>query len=331
MIRVGFVGWRGMVGSVLMGRMLDEGDFSGYEPLFFTTSQAGEKGPDIVREIPRLQDAYRIETLREQDIIVTCQGSDYTRQIHQQLRAAGWKGYWIDAASALRMEKNSIIVLDPVNRNVIDAALASGGKDFIGGNCTVSLMLMALGGLFRENLVEWTTAMTYQAASGAGAKNMRELLSQMGVLRDGVAGLLADPSAAILDIDRGVTETLRSADFPSANFGVPLAGRLIPWIDVALENGQSKDGGKAVSEANKILGRMNDIILIDGNDLNLFPVNNPVETVALHANGSNVDTVMVGGRILKQNKKLKYRGLEDKKSQLVRSARRILKGVKLAA
>ena len=265
MKKVGLVGWRGMVGSVLMDRMREEDDFSLIdEPVFFTTSQAGQAGPDIGKPVPALKDAADIGELSKMDAIVTCQGGDYTKKVYGELRQAGWKGYWIDAASALRMQDQAVIVLDPVNMPVIEQALSDGRKDFIGGNCTVSLMLMGLGGLFNADLVEWATSMTYQAASGAGAKNMRELLSQMGVLRDGVADLLADSSAAILDIDRKVTETLRGDTCPTDNFGVPLAGSLIPWIDVALENGQSKEEWKAVSETNKILGRSDNPIPIDG-------------------------------------------------------------------
>ncbi len=265
MRRVGFVGWRGMVGSVLMDRMREENDFAQIdEPVFFTTSQVGQPGPDIGRDVPALKDAKDIAALAQMDVIVSCQGGDYTKGVFPELRRAGWKGYWIDAASALRMESNAVIILDPVNQKVIDQALAEGKRDFIGGNCTVSLMLMALGGLFNADLVEWATSMTYQAASGAGAKNMRELLGQMGALHDGVAHLLADPASAILDIDRQVTETLRSAAYPTENFGVPLAGSLIPWIDVALENGQSKEEWKAVAETNKILGRSDRPIPIDG-------------------------------------------------------------------
>ena len=254
-----------MVGSVLMDRMREENDFVQIEePIFFTTSQVGQPGPDIGRDVPALQDARDLAALARMDAIVTCQGGDYTKAVFPELRKAGWNGYWIDAASALRMESNAVIILDPVNRKVIDQALAEGKRDFIGGNCTVSLMLMALGGLFNADLVEWATSMTYQAASGAGAKNMRELLGQMGALHDGVAHLLADPSSAILDIDRKVTETLRSAAYPTESFGVPLAGSLIPWIDVALENGQSKEEWKAVAETNKILGRSDRPIPIDG-------------------------------------------------------------------
>ena len=265
MKRVGFVGWRGMVGSVLMDRMREERDFDLIdEPVFFTTSQVGQAGPDIGKDIPALKDANDIAALCEMDAIVTCQGGDYTKQVFAELRQAGWQGYWIDAASALRMQDHAVIVLDPVNRTVIDQALHAGKKDFIGGNCTVSLMLMGLGGLFQHDLIEWMTAMTYQAASGAGARNMRELLNQMGHLRDASASLLDDPGSAILDIDRVVTEDMRSAGYPTDNFGVPLAGSLIPWIDVALENGQSKEEWKAVSETNKILGRTDNIIPIDG-------------------------------------------------------------------
>ena len=254
-----------MVGSVLMDRMREENDFDLIaEPVFFTTSQVGQAGPEIGKPIPPLKDAGDIDELSQMDAIVTCQGGDYTKGVFADLRKAGWQGYWIDAASALRMADDSVIVLDPVNMSVIEQALADGKRDFIGGNCTVSLMLMALGGLFNADLVEWATSMTYQAASGAGAKNMRELLSQMGALRDSVADLLADPSSAILDIDRRVTECLRGDDYPVDNFGVPLAGSLIPWIDVALENGQSKEEWKAVSETNKILGRSDNPIPLDG-------------------------------------------------------------------
>ncbi len=265
MKRVGFVGWRGMVGSVLMDRMREENDFAQIdEPVFFTTSQTGQSGPDIGKPVPALKDATDINELRQMDAIVTCQGGDYTKRVFADLRGSGWQGYWIDAASALRMDDAATIVLDPVNMSVIEQALTDGRKDFIGGNCTVSLMLMGLGGLFNADLVEWATSMTYQAASGAGAKNMRELLSQMGVLRDSVSTLLDDPSSAILDIDRRVTDQLRDEAFPIDNFGVPLAGSLIPWIDVALENGQSKEEWKAVSETNKILGRSGNPIPLDG-------------------------------------------------------------------
>jgi len=254
-----------MVGSVLMERMRAEDDFAQIdEPVFFTTSQVGQPGPDIGRDIPVLQDATDIEALSAMDAIVTCQGGDYTKQVFADLRQSGWRGYWIDAASALRMQPDTVIALDPVNRPLIDRALADGCRDFIGGNCTVSLMLMGLGGLFNADLVEWATSMTYQAASGAGAKNMRELIAQMGALRDGVGGLLDDPASAILDIDRRVTDTLRGPSYPSDNFGVPLGGSLIPWIDVPLDNGQSKEEWKAVSETNKILGRGDRPIPIDG-------------------------------------------------------------------
>ncbi len=265
MNRVGFVGWRGMVGSVLMQRMREENDFADIaEPVFFTTSQVGQPGPDIEKHIPPLKDANDIEELKTMDAIVTCQGGDYTKQVYADLRASGWQGFWIDAASALRMREHSIIVLDPVNRNVIDAALDAGKKDFIGGNCTVSLMMMALGGLLQNDHIEWISAMTYQAASGAGARNMRELISQMGSIEDSVNDLLADPSSAILDIDRQVAEHIRSSDYPTDQFGVPLAGSLIPWIDVQLENGQSKEEWKGGVETNKILGRGDDLIPIDG-------------------------------------------------------------------
>lgn len=258
---VGLVGWRGMVGSVLMERMLAEKDFDLIEPVFFSTSQAGGEVPllngnKVTKNENTLQDANDINALSRCDIILTCQGGDYTNEIFPKLRAAGWQGHWIDAASALRMKDDAVLILDPVNRPVIDKALAAGGMNWIGSNCTVSLMMMAMGGLVKADMVEWISAMTYQAASGAGAQNMRELLLQMGALRDSVATELADPSSWILDIDRKVTETLRSPDFPKKNFrNTPLAGSLIPWIDVPVENGQTKEEWKGGAEFNKILGR----------------------------------------------------------------------------
>lgn len=251
MMKVGLVGWRGMVGSVLMQRMQEENDFQGIEPVFFSTSQAGQPAP---LNAGTLKNADDIAELQKLDVIITCQGGDYTKAVHPQLRQAGWQGYWIDAASTLRMEKDAVIILDPVNRDVIDAALKNGQKDFIGGNCTVSLMLMALGGLFRTDLIEWLSSMTYQAASGAGAPNMRELLSQMGVLHNSVADLLKDPSSAILEIDQKVTETLRSDVMPKKEFGFALAGNLLPWIDREVEDGQSREEWKGFAETNKILG-----------------------------------------------------------------------------
>ena len=250
-MKVGLIGWRGMVGSVLLQRMQEENDFAGIEPVFFSTSQAGQPAP---MNGGTLKDASDISELKKLDVILTCQGGDYTKAIHPELRNGGWQGYWIDAASTLRMEPNAVIILDPVNRNVIDAALAKGQKDFIGGNCTVSLMLMALGGLFRANLVEWLSSMTYQAASGAGAPNMRELLDQMGVLNGSVAELLKVPSSAILEIDRKVTATLRSDAMPKKEFGFPLAGNVLPWIDREVEDGQSREEWKGYAETNKILG-----------------------------------------------------------------------------
>ncbi|MDN0082241.1 aspartate-semialdehyde dehydrogenase [Crenobacter sp. SG2305] len=264
-MRVGFVGWRGMVGSVLMQRMLEENDFAHLsEPVFFTTSNVGGKGPAIGRDVPPLKDAKNIDELKSMDVIVTCQGGDYTSEVFPKLRAAGWQGYWIDAASTLRMDDDAIIILDPVNLNVIKDGLSKGVKNYVGGNCTVSLMLMALGGLFQNDLVEWATSMTYQAASGAGAQNMRELISGMGAIHAQVADKLADPASAILDIDRKVADFLRSDEFPSQNFGVPLAGSLIPWIDKDLGNGQSKEEWKGGVETNKILGRSNSPVPIDG-------------------------------------------------------------------
>lgn len=264
MLKVGFIGWRGMVGSVLMQRMREERDFDLIEPVFFTTSNPGGKGPDVGRDVPPLKDAKSITDLKMMDAIISCQGGDYTTEIFPRLRNEGWKGHWIDAASTLRMEQDAVIILDPVNRNVIDQALAAGGKNWIGGNCTVSLMLMALGGLFRDNLVEWATSMTYQAASGAGAQNMRELLRQMGEAHRVAQEFLADPASAILDIDREVAGTLRDDNFPTAHFGVPLAGSLIPWIDKDLGNGQSKEEWKGAAETNKILGRGANPTPIDG-------------------------------------------------------------------
>ncbi len=265
-LTVGFVGWRGMVGSVLMQRMQEEGDFAGIRPIFFSTSNAGGEAPTFENvSASTLQDAHDIDTLASCDVVITCQGGDYTKAVHPQLRDTGWDGYWIDAASSLRMAEDSTIILDPVNRSVIDKAIADGKKDFIGGNCTVSLMLMAVGKLFEHDLVEWMSAMTYQAASGAGAKNMRELINGMGYLRDGVASELADPASAILDIDRKVAELQRGDNFPKANFGVPLAGSLIPYIDSELENGQSREEWKAEVETNKILANTADsLIPIDG-------------------------------------------------------------------
>ena len=264
MKRVGFVGWRGMVGSVLMQRMRDENDFRDIEPVFFTTSQTGQPGPDVGRDVPPLKDARDINELQAMDVIVTCQGGDYTEAVYDDLRKAGWQGYWIDAASTLRMADDSIIVLDPVNADVIKQGLSRGVKTYVGGNCTVSLMLMGIGGLLREGLVEWISPMTYQAASGAGAQNMRELIAQMGYVRDAVSDELADPSSAILELDRKVSEAIRSDGYPREHFGHPLAGSLLPWLDKKLETGQSKEEWKAGVETNKILGRSHNPIPIDG-------------------------------------------------------------------
>ena len=264
MLKVGFVGWRGMVGSVLVQRMIEDGDFKGIEPTFFTTSQVGKDGPDVGVDVPPLKDAFDLDALKALDAIVTCQGGDYTEKVYGDLRSGGWKGYWIDAASTLRMADEATIILDPVNRDVIDAQLAKGAKTFVGGNCTVSLMLMGLGGLFEADMIEWMTSMTYQAASGSGAKHMRELLNQMGNLRDSVADELADPASAILDIDRKVTAAMRSGEFPTENFTAPLAGSLLPWIDTKLDNGQSKEEWKGTVETNKILGLQDNPIPIDG-------------------------------------------------------------------
>jgi aspartate-semialdehyde dehydrogenase len=264
MKRVGIVGWRGMVGSVLVQRMREERDFESIEPVFFSTSQAGGNGPDIGKPVQPLADAGSIEALSAMEIIISCQGGDYTNEVFPKLRSSGWTGYWIDAASSLRMKDDAVIVLDPVNMDVIKRSLADGVRNYIGGNCTVSLMLMGMHGLFKAGLIEWMTAMTYQAASGAGAENMRELVKQMGFAHHAVEKMLADPAAAILEIDRTVAETLRSDSFPTQHFGVPLAGSLIPWIDKDMGNGQSREEWKGQAEGNKILGREQSPIPIDG-------------------------------------------------------------------
>jgi aspartate-semialdehyde dehydrogenase len=257
MIDIGIIGWRGMVGSVLLDRMREESDFELVRPTFFSTSQAGAPAPKLgsagLRDA-EVKDANDIAALARLPMLISTQGGDYTTAIHPRLRAAGWRGYWIDAASSLRMQKNAVIVLDPVNLPVMQAALDEGVKDFIGGNCTVSLMLMAVGGLLRAGMVEWITAMTYQSASGAGAKHMRELLEQMGAVHRAASSLLENPAAGILDIDRAVSAALASAEFPRAQFGVPLAASLIPWIDKDLGTGQSREEWKAGAEANKIMG-----------------------------------------------------------------------------
>jgi aspartate-semialdehyde dehydrogenase len=264
MRRVGFVGWRGMVGSVLVQRMRDERDFDHIDPVFLTTSNVGGQGPDIGRATGALGDARSVDALKALDVVVTCQGGDYTNEVYPRLRAAGWTGYWIDAASALRMNADAVIILDPVNGDVIKDALTRGIRNYIGGNCTVSLMLMGLHGLFKHGLVEWLTAMTYQAASGAGAQHMRELLAQMGAAHHAVADLLADPASAILEIDRRVADALRSERLPKDQFGAPLAGSLLAWIDKDLGNGQSREEWKAQAEGNKILGRAANPIPMDG-------------------------------------------------------------------
>ncbi|AIN19101.1 aspartate-semialdehyde dehydrogenase [Yersinia rochesterensis] len=263
MKNVGFIGWRGMVGSVLMQRMIEERDFDGIRPVFFSTSQHGQAAPSFAGQQGTLQDAYDIDALSALDIIITCQGGDYTNEVYPKLRKAGWQGYWIDAASSLRMQDDAIIILDPVNHGVIQQGLDKGIKTFAGGNCTVSLMLMSLGGLFANDLVEWASVATYQAASGGGARHMRELLTQMGMLHADVAKELQDPASAILDIERKVTAATRSGKLPTDNFGVPLAGSLIPWIDKALDNGQSREEWKGQAETNKILNT-GSVIPVDG-------------------------------------------------------------------
>jgi aspartate-semialdehyde dehydrogenase len=255
MLKVAVVGWRGMVGSVLIQRMREENDFAQVETVFFSTSNAGGAAPEVPNLGDRsLHDAGDIESLKKMDVVLTCQGGDWTNEVFPKLRASGWNGYWIDAASALRMKDDAVIILDPLNLHVIRDALSRGVRSYIGGNCTVSLMMRGLNGLFRENLVEWISAMTYQAASGAGAQNMRELLSQMGAAHAAVAPLLADPASAILEIDEKVSQAMRSSAFPTAHFGVPLAGSLIPWIDKDLGNGMSREEWKGDAECNKILG-----------------------------------------------------------------------------
>lgn len=263
-MQVGIVGWRGMVGSVLMGRMKEERDFDLFDPVFFTTSQMGKPGPEIGKDIPKLKNAKNLEELRRMDTIVSCQGGDYSSEVYPKLRSAGWNGYWIDAASTLRMDKEAVIILDPVNLQVIKEGLKKGIKNYIGGNCTVSLMLMALGGLYERDVVEWMSTMTYQAASGAGANNMRELIKQMGSIHGQVKDLLADPDSAILEIDRKVSDHIRTDAYPLQFFSAPLAGSLIPWIDKPMENGQSKEEWKGQAETNKILGRESSPIPVDG-------------------------------------------------------------------
>jgi aspartate-semialdehyde dehydrogenase len=255
MMRIGFVGWRGMVGSVLIQRMLEENDFEQLDPVFFSTSSAGGRGPSIGRATGALRDARDVKAFEGLDAIVTCQGGEWTKPMYSTLRGAGWDGYWIDAASTLRMADDAVIVLDPVNRDLIDNALDSGVKNYIGGNCTVTLMMMAIAGLLRSDLVEWMTCMTYQSASGAGAQNMRELLQQMGEVHRAAKNLLGDPGSSILDIDREVAGILRDARFPTEHFGVPLAGSLIPWVAEDMGDGVSKEEWKGGAETNKILGR----------------------------------------------------------------------------
>lgn len=263
MKNVGFVGWRGMVGSVLMQRMVEERDFDSIHPVFFSTSQTGQLAPAFTGKSGVLQDANDIDALAALDIIVTCQGGDYTSAVYPTLRARGWQGYWIDAASTLRMDDSAVIILDPVNKAHIINSLDKGIKTFVGGNCTVSLMLMSLGGLFAEDLIDWVSVATYQAASGGGARHMRELLTQMGMLHGVVAKELEDPHSSILDIERKVAQKSRDGSLPTDNFGVPLAGSLIPWIDKQLENGQSREEWKGQAETNKILARQQ-IIPVDG-------------------------------------------------------------------
>jgi aspartate-semialdehyde dehydrogenase len=264
MLRVGIVGWRGMVGSVLVQRMRDERDFDHLEPVFFSTSQAGGNAPAIGKPVERVKSATDLAELKKLPVILSCQGGDYTNEIYPQLRAQGWKGYWIDAASALRMNDDAVIILDPLNMPLIKDAVAKGTKNFIGGNCTVSLMLMGMAGLFQRDQIEWMTSMTYQAASGAGAAAMRDLVAQMALVGDSARSLMNDPASAILDIDRAVSDSIRSRELPSENIGYPLAGSLLPWVDKDLGNGQSREEWKGQAETNKILGRNGNAIPVDG-------------------------------------------------------------------
>jgi aspartate-semialdehyde dehydrogenase len=257
MLRVGIVGWRGMVGSVLVQRMREERDFDHVEPVFFSTSQAGAQGPAIGKSTGTVKNATDVAELKKLPVIISCQGGDYTTEIYPKLRSEGWKGYWIDAASTLRMKDDATIILDPVNMPLIKDAVAKGTKSFIGGNCTVSLMLMGMAGLFQRDEVEWMTSMTYQAASGQGAAAMRDLVAQMAQVGNAAGALMNDPASAILDIDRAVSESIRSRALPKENIGYPLAGSLLAWIDKDLGNGQSREEWKAQAEANKILGRTN--------------------------------------------------------------------------
>lgn len=262
-MKVGFIGWRGMVGSVLMERMGATNAFNGLESLFFTTSNVGGAGLNVGQGDTVLKDAFDLKALQQMDVILTCQGGDYTSEVYPKLRKDGWSGYWIDAASTLRLANDACIILDPVNRDVIDGALASGVKTYVGGNCTVSLMLMALQGIFKADLVEWLSSMTYQAASGAGAKNMIELVRQMGVIGDGTKATMADPANGALELERRVTDMLRGGELPTDNFGAPLAASLIPWIDKQVENGQTKEEWKGLVETNRILGTKK-VIPVDG-------------------------------------------------------------------
>ncbi|MEX2606545.1 MAG: aspartate-semialdehyde dehydrogenase [Kiritimatiellia bacterium] len=264
MKKTGFIGWRGMVGSVLVERMRREQDFEGIDAVFFSTSQAGQPGPDVGAGANPLRDATKLEDLMDMEILVSCQGGDYTKEIHPQLRKAGWEGCWVDAASALRMKEDSLVVLDPVNRKLIDRGLESGIKDFIGGNCTVSLMLMGMQGLFEADLVEWVTAMTYQSASGAGAQHMKELVRQMAVLGEAGNALASDPASQVLELDQLITEKMRDGSMPCDQFGAPLAASLIPWIDSAMECGRTREEWKGMAETNRILGKTDHPIPVDG-------------------------------------------------------------------
>jgi len=301
MLKVGFVGWRGMVGSVLMNRMVEENDFAKIEATFFSTSAAGGAAPQYNPNQPVLKDAYNIEELKKLNCIVTTQGSDYTNEILPELRDNGWDGYWVDAASALRMDKDSIIILDPINGENIEQALNSGVKNYIGGNCTVSLMLLALDGLFKADLIEWISSMTYQAASGAGANNIRELLLQSGKLYDSVSNIIDDKSATILDIDKRVNDMLHSPEFPQQYFGAPLAGSVIPWIDSGMENGQTKEEWKGAVETNKILGLQPDSIKVEGLCVRVGVLRSHSQALTIKLKQKNLSVEQISEIIAKAN------------------------------
>ncbi len=306
MMKVGFVGWRGMVGSVLMERMRSENDFAAISPVFFSTSAVGGAAPQIGKEAGILQDAYNIEILAGLNCILTTQGSDYTKEVLPKLRSAGWNGYWLDASSGLRMDDDAIIILDPLNRQLIEQGLSNGIKNYVGGNCTVSLMLLGLDGLFKADLIEWISSMTYQAASGAGANNIRELLKQSGALYNVTKDLLDDKNASILDIDRLVTQELHSSEFPQQYFGAPLAGSVIPWIDAGMENGQTKEEWKGGVEANKILGLAADTVKVDGTCVRVGVLRSHSQALTIKLKRSDLSLAEIEQIIAKANPWVKF-------------------------